>query len=107
MKGKRMINEDQQEYVWTFSQNTTTGLIEAKHDVTGDTDGPKRFEVSISDVDLTMELKYSGENQSAITVKDAFDGGTKDTLKSEVTLTGSSGETTLSGTLVHKKAKAP
>lgn len=107
MKGRRLINDDRQDYVWTFSQNATTGLIEATHEVTGDKDGSKRFEVSISDVDLTMALKYSGESQSSITVKDAFDGKTRDTLNSEVTLTGSNGETTLSGSLKHKRVKKP
>lgn len=107
MKGQRQINEDRQEYEWTFSRNSATGLVEAVHHVANDSNEAKRFEVSISEIDLTMELKHAGDNQSAIILKDSFPDKNKDTLQSEVTLTGDTGETTLSGSLTHKRVKKP
>ena len=107
MEGHRMINEDKQEYTWTFSHNANTGLYEATHNVKSNGGDIKRFEASISEVDLTMELRFVGDGASSIVVKDSFPGTDHDTLESEVTLTGSGGETNLSGKLIHKRVKKP
>lgn len=107
MAGHRLINDDKQEYTWTFSHNPTTGLYEATHLVKADGGDAKRFEASISEVDLTMELRLIGDGASGITIKDSFPDADRNTLESDVILTGSSGETTLSGKLTHKRVKKP
>ena len=107
MEGQRMINDDKQEYTWTFSHNANTGLYEATHTVKSNGGDIKRFEASISEVDLTMELRFVGDGSSSIVVKDSFPGTDHDTLESEVTLTGSGGEMNLSGKLIHKRVKKP
>ena len=107
MEGHRLIDQDKQEYIWTFSHNAATGLYEATHNVKSNGGDIKRFEASVSDVDLTMELRLVGDGASSIVVKDSFPGPDRDTLESEVTLTGSGGETNLSGKIIHKRVKKP
>lgn len=107
MQGHRLIDSDKQEYVWTFTHNTATGLYEAVHLVAANGGETKRFEASVSDVDLTMELRLVGDGGAAITIKDSFTGADHDTLESAVLLTGSGGETNLSGKLVHHRVKSP
>jgi hypothetical protein len=107
MEGHRMISDEKQEYTWTFSHNANTGLYEATHIIKSNGGDIKRFEASISEVDLTMELRFVGDGSSSIVVKDSFPRADHDTLESEVTLTGSGGETNLSGKLIHKRVKKP
>lgn len=107
MEGHRVINDDRQEYTWTYSHNATTGLYEATHTIKSDASDIKRFEASISDVDLTMELRLVGDGGSGIIIKDSFPDSDHNTLESDVKLTGSGGETTLSGKLIHKRVKKP
>ncbi len=107
MDGFRLIDSEKQEYTWTFTHNPATGLYEAAHHMTSNGGETKRFEVSVSEVELTMELRLVGDNLSSITVKDSFADKDMDTLNSEVTLTGSGGETTISGKLTHKRLKMP
>jgi hypothetical protein len=107
MEGHRVVDQDKQEYIWTFSHNAATGLYEATHNVKSNEGDIKRFEASVSDVDLTMELRLVGDGASSIVVRDSFPGPDRDTLESEVTLTGSGGETNLSGKIIHKRVKKP
>jgi hypothetical protein len=107
MEGVRFINGERQEYKWTFTHNSTTGLYEATHAVTTNGGETKRFEASISDADLTMELLYVGNGLSSISVKDSFPGTDRNTLESIVKLTGESGETDLSGKMTHVRVQKP
>lgn len=107
MEGHRMIDQDKQTYEWRFTHDAATGSFTATHHVTSNGEESKRFEVSVSEVALTMELRLIGEGDSAITVKDAFSGKDHDTLESEVTLTGTAGETNLSGKIIHTRMKKP
>ena len=67
-----------------------------------------RFECSVSDVTLVVDLKtINGNGNSSITVQDSFAEGSKDTINSKVTFTGDQGQTTLEGTITHKRVKAP
>lgn len=106
VNGRRKINDDEQEFRWTYTHNPATGLFEAAH-VTVASGETQRFEASISEVALTMELKLVGDGGSAITVHDSFPGEDRDTIVSEVTLTGSAGETNLAGKITHKRVKKP
>ena len=105
MKGSRTLNEDVQSYQWTISFNPSTGLFEAIHETTTSGGETKRFEASVSEVDLTMELRMNGDGSGAIVVKDSFPKEHHNTLESEVILTDSSGMTTLSGTITHERVK--
>ena len=107
MEGCRLINDEKQEFTWTFSHNEATGLYEAVHVVSSNGGETKRFEASVSDVDLTMELRLVGDGDSGITIKDSFADAAHDTLNSDVNLTSSGGATTLSGKLTHKRVKKP
>lgn len=107
MEGRRQIDQDKQTYEWKFVHNAATGQFTATHHVTSNGEESKRFEVSVSEVALTMELRLIGDGDSAITVKDAFSDKDHDTLESEVTLTGTAGETNLSGKIVHTRVKKP
>jgi hypothetical protein len=107
MEGNRLLNDDKQAFRWTVSFNSSTGLFEALHEVKIGSGEVQRFEASVSDVALTMELRLTGEGQSSIVVKDSFPDTTKKTLVSEVTLTDSSGIPYLSGTVKHQRVKSP
>lgn len=107
MTGRRVIGDDPQEFEWTLSHNANTGSWEAVHEIKAKPDQTKRFEVSVSEVELTTELQYHGDGGASITLKDAFAGKERDVLESEVTLTGVNGETTLSGKITHKRIKKP
>lgn len=105
MKGSRALNQDEQRYQWTISFNPSTGLFEAIHETTSSGGETKRFEASVSEVELTMELRMNGDGSGAIVVKDSFPKEHHNTLESEVILTDSSGATTLSGTITHERVK--
>jgi hypothetical protein len=105
MKGSRTLNEDKQEYLWTISFNPSTGLFEAIHEITSTGGETKRFEASVSEVDLTMELLMNGDGSGSIVVKDSFPKKHHNTLASDVILTDSSGMTSLSGTITHERVQ--
>ena len=107
MEGHRLIDNEKQDYTWTFIHNTVTGLFEAVHSVAVNEGETKRFEASISEVDLTMELRLTGDGGAAISIKDSFSDADHAILESAVVLTGSRGETNLSGKLVHHRVKKP
>lgn len=108
LEGWRKINEERQEFRWTITHNTATGLYEASHVVKGNEGEAQRFEVSISEVDLTMELKAPlGSGSGSVTLKDSFADDRHDSIRSDVTLTGDSGEVTLSGEIRHERVKEP
>ena len=104
--GSRTMNGDTQAFKWVFTHNAATDSYEAM--LTGADGQMIRFEGSVSDVTLVMDLKaITGNGNGSIAVQDSFAEGSKDTLNSKVTFTGDQGQTTLEGTIIHKRVKAP
>lgn len=104
--GTRTINGETKSFKWTFTHNAATDTYEAV--LTGsEGDQPLRFEASISEVNLTIELKAITGTNSAITVKEVFTDEKRETLASHVTFTGDAGQVTLEGVITHKKQKEP
>jgi|GEM_PF-681608 len=107
IEGTRVINGETQPYKWTITCNPATQGFEA---VLSGSDASQtiRFEGSVSEVTLTLDLKaITGTGAGTITVQDSFADDSKDTLKSNVTFTGDAGQKTLEGTITHKRVKAP
>jgi len=107
MEGKRKIGDGAQDFKWTISY--VNGLYEVSHHTNADgAQETTRFEASLSEVALTMELNgYIGDGSSKITIVDSFPDKDDKTMESQVTLADASGNTTLSGKLVHKRVPAP
>ena len=106
IEGTRTINEDTQPFKWTFALNPTTGGGEALL-TGGEGSQPLRFEVNLSEVNLTLDLKAQTGTNSAITVKESFKDDKHDVLESQVAFTNDEGKTTLEGTITHKKQPKP
>jgi len=106
LEGSRTVNNDTQAFKWTFALNPSTGTCEANL-TGGDGSQPLRFEVNISDVNLTMDMKALTGQTSAITVKEEFTDEKHEALVSHVTFTNDEGKTTLEGDVKHKKVAAP
>ena len=106
LEGTRTLNNDTQPFKWTFALNPTTGTCEANL-TGGDGSQPLRFEVNLSEVNQTMELKAQTGQTSAITVKEEFTDDKHDTLMSHVVFTNDEGRTTLEGDIKHKKVPKP
>lgn len=106
IEGSRTMNGDTQRFSWAITHNVATDSYEA---VLAGGDGQTiRFEGSVSEVAQVMDLKsITGNGSSSISVKDSFKAEDKNTLHSEVTFTGDQGQTTLSGTIIHERIKAP
>jgi hypothetical protein len=106
IEGTRTMNGDTQKFSWAITHNVATDSYEAV--LTGGDGQTIRFEGSVSEVTQIMDLKsITGNGSSSISVQDSFKAEDKDTLHSEVTFTGDQGQTTLSGTIIHKRVKAP
>ena len=104
IEGKRELNKDMQDYRWTICATATSGLFEVTYFVNANGGQTLRFEASVSEADLTMELSAPlGEGTLKIT--DSFPGSERDTLLSKVNLTDGGGKTTLSGTITNKRVK--
>ncbi len=106
LEGRRTLNGDTQPFTWTFALNQAAGTCEAVL-TGGDGSQPLRFEVNISDVNLTLELKAITGQNSAITVKEEFADDKHDVILSHVNFTNDQGETTLQGDIKHKKVPVP
>ena len=107
IEGSRTINDDTQNFTWTITHNPATDGYEAVLSTANSTE-PVRFEGSVSDVTLTMDLKaITGGGDSSITVQDSFADEEKETLQSKVTFIGDQGQTNLEGIILHKKQKRP
>lgn len=105
IEGWRQINDDRHDFRWNITHNQATGLYEATHVVNGNEADAQRFEASVSDVALTMELKAPLGSSGSILLKDSFTDNTHDVMRTEVTLTGDAGEVTLSGEVKHRRQK--
>jgi hypothetical protein len=108
IEGSRTVNGDTQKFTWTYTRNAATDSYEAI--LSGGDGQPLRFESSLTEEPLSLTLKaITGNGSGSITVEDSFadEGKDKDTLTSKVTFTGDQGQTTLQGTITHKKKKAP
>lgn len=106
IEGTRTMNGDTQKFSWAITHNVATDSFDA---ILTSADGKTiRFEGSVSDVTQLMDLKsITGNGSSSICVQDSFRDEDKDTLHSEVTFTGEQGQTTLSGSIIHKRVKTP
>ncbi|MDB6117930.1 MAG: hypothetical protein JWO08_1711 [Verrucomicrobiaceae bacterium] len=102
LAGSRTLNKDTTTFKWTFALNPAAGTCEANL-TAGDGSQPLRFEVNISDVNLTLEMKALTGQTSAITVKDEFTDEKHESLVSHVIFTNDEGKTTLEGDIKHKK----
>lgn len=106
IEGSRTMNGDTQTFSWAITHNVATDSFEAV--LTGGDGQTIRFEGSVSEVAQVMDLKsITGNGSSSISVQDSFKAEDKNTLHSEVTFTGDQGQTTLSGTIIHQRVKAP
>ena len=106
LEGMRTLNNDTQAFKWTFALNPATGTCEANL-TGGDGSQPLRFEVNISDVNLTLDMKAQTGQTSAITVKEEFTDEKHEALVSHVVFTNDEGKTTLEGDVKHKKVHEP
>ncbi len=106
IQGSRTVNLETQSYSWRITHNAATDLIEAT--LMGQDGNQLRFEAQASEAASTLTLKaVTGSGMSSITLTDVFSGEDKDTLETKVLFTGEQGETTLEGTLISKRQKAP
>ena len=104
--GTRTIDGETKAFKWTFTHNAATATYDAV--LTGaEGDQPLRFEASINEENLTIDLKAITGTNSAITVMEEFKDEKRDTLESHVSFTGDAGQVTLKGTITHKKQKEP
>lgn len=106
IEGKRELDGNSQDFVWTMTHNPATGLYEASHH-TKDSGDAIRFEVSLSETEMKIEMTALLGNNSKILITDAFADKEHDSIESKITLTDDTGATTLSGTLIHKRMKKP
>ncbi len=106
IEGTRTMNGDTQKFHWAMTHNTATDSYEAV--LTGSDGQTIRFEGSVSDMSLVMDLKaITGNGNGSIAVQDKLEGADKETMNSKVTFTGDQGQTTLEGTIIHKRVKVP
>lgn len=106
IEGTRAMNGDTQTFSWAITHNVATDSYEAV--LTGGDGQTIRFEGSVSEVTQVMDLQsITGNGSSSIRVQDSFKAKDENTLHSEVTFTGEQGQTTLSGTIIHKRVIAP
>lgn len=104
IEGTRTVNGDTQKFTWTFTRNPATDSYEAI--LAGGDGQPIRFEASLSDVTGILELRaITGNGGSSIAVQDSFADDSRDIITTKVTFTGEQGETTLQGTITHKRVK--
>lgn len=108
IEGRRDLNGNVQNYKWTFTRDPATGLFEAAHRVSDDNPDTQRFEIQVSESEMRMEMSaFLDTNNSKVVLTDTFAGEDRDTFETLVTLSDSSGATTLSGTLRNKRSKKP
>ncbi len=107
IEGTRVIDGNSQDFVWTMTHNPSTGLYEASHKGSKDSADTQRFEVSVSETEMKIDMTALLGNNSKIAITDAFADKEHDTIESKITLTDDAGATTLSGTLTHKRVKKP
>ncbi len=70
--GKRELNDDKQSYKWTITRDPATGLLEASHRGSEDNPDTQRFEISVSEAEMKMEMSGflgSGEAPAHIGTK--------------------------------------
>jgi hypothetical protein len=108
IEGDRQTNnEPVQKFKWRISLNQATQVCEAIL-VGPEENNQLRFEASVSEVAMTLELKsVTGAGSSAITVSESFTDEKRDVMDSKVVFTNEKGEVTLEGTIVHTKTSKP
>ncbi len=105
IEGRRELNDNRQTFRWTITHNATTDSYEAVLTTDGNEAGNLRFEGHVSEVNLTIELKAAIGANGSVTVIDGFAADDKNTIESKIAFLGDNGETTLSGTITHKRVK--
>ena len=106
LEGTRTLNGDTQPFKWTFTHNASTDTYDAVL-VGNDASQPLRFEATVSEVNMTLELKAITGASSSILVIEKFGDDKFESILSDVTFTNDQGQKTLEGTITHKKVKAP
>lgn len=105
MEGSRTIDKTTQSYSWTFTQDSSTGLLEVIHTVQDATGTPQRFEASFTEATLTLEVStYLNSNNAKVTLKETFEGPAHDKLLTDVQFVDDNGITTLSGVITNTKS---
>lgn len=106
IEGSRTVNNDTQTFKWNLTHNAATDTFEVA--LVGQDGNSIRFEGQASEVNQSLELKaVTGGGMSGITILDTFKEDDKSVMESKVLFTGEQGQTTLEGTIIHKKEKAP
>lgn len=103
--GKRELNKDKHDYLWTIVQTATSGVYEVTHYISTNGGETMRFEASVSEVELTMERVAQLGNNNILKLQSSFSGTDRDTMLSKVSISDPSGKLTLSGTVTNKRVK--
>jgi hypothetical protein len=97
-----------QKFSYTFTHNPATGLYEASHQNGDDSGNTLHFEISLSETDLRMDMTaLLATNKGKITISESYPDKEHDTIESKIAVTDDAGNTTVSGTLIHKRVKKP
>ena len=98
MEGRRQWNDEEQEFRWAFSYNTTTELFECAYRQTG-MDDPVRFEVSLTDKRARIVSQF-GDGGSDLVITNRL---TEEGIEGEVFWKNENGQDFLAGTVLHRR----
>lgn len=101
MTGTRMMNEEEQEFSWTFSFNSTSEIFECEYSHTG-MEEPLRFDVTISVTERTTTLKAPFGDGGSLSVLNTIAEDGK-SMEGDVTIFDAQGQKQIHGTVKHKK----
>ena len=105
IEGKRQIDESQQTFRWSITRNAAAGNFAGVLTMDGNAAEALQFEMNVSEVNLTADLKAPIGANGSLTLIESFAAEDKNSIKIEVTLVGDGGETNLAGTVIHKRVK--
>ena len=106
--GTREANGNTQNFTWTFTHNPATGLYEASLQNGDDSGHALHFEISLSETDMKMDMTaLLGTSNRKMTVSQSYPDKEHDTIESRIAVLDEAGNTTVSGTLLHKRVKKP
>lgn len=109
IEGTRVTNDSEpQKFRWTITHNLTTDLYEAVQVNPDDAANAIRFEGTIMESPLALELRAQfGNGGGSATVTDTFTAEDHSILTTKVVLLNDAGGTNLEGTLTSKRVKKP
>lgn len=99
VSGHRRMGEEEQDFRWEYSFNSTLDLYECEYWHTG-MDDPIRFEVSITETSTELRTPF-GDPGSELKIRNEL---TAEGIDGHITLTDSSGQETITGIVKHKRA---